>query len=126
MSTATMLQLCALHSFGFAAFHLGFWRLFGWPGTLAATTTPNRAIVQIANLQLVWVFTAVGLACLLYPDELLATRLGRGLLAGMAAFWAIRLGAQFIWLRTRHPLVHVLTALFALGVVLFALPLSGG
>ena len=29
MSTDTLLLLCALHSFGFALFHLGFWRLFG-------------------------------------------------------------------------------------------------
>ena len=53
MSTATLLVLCAIHSIGFALFHLGFWRLFGWPRTLQATTLPNRAIVQIANVQLV-------------------------------------------------------------------------
>ncbi len=125
MSTPTLLLLCALHSFGFAAFHVGFWRLFGWPRTLAGTTAANRAIAQIANLQLVWVFVAVGLACLLYPDEMTSTGLGRGLLAGMALFWAIRCIAQLVWLRINHPMVHVLSALFALGAVLFALPLLG-
>jgi ABC-type maltose transport system permease subunit len=30
---------------------------------------------------------------------------------------------QFIWLRVNHPLVHALTAVFAAGAVLFALPL---
>src|SRR5690606_29998463 len=69
----TLLLACAIHSFGFALFHLGFWGLFGWPRTLAGTTRANRAILQIANLQLVWVFTAVGLLCLLYPAELATT-----------------------------------------------------
>ncbi len=118
-----MLFLCAAHSFGFALFHLGFWRLFDWPRTLQATTLPNRAILQIANVQLVWVFTGVGLLCLLFPDDLAGTPLGRALLAGMSAFWLVRLAGQFVWLRLHHPLVHVLSLLFALGAVLFALPL---
>lgn len=121
-----VLLLCALHSFGFALFHLGFWRLFDWPRTLQGTTLPNRAIIQIANLQLAWVFAGVGLLCLLYPVELATTPLGRSLLAGMAVFWLVRFIAQFIWLRVRHPLVHVLTVLFASGVVLFAAPLVAG
>lgn len=123
METGTVLLLCALHSFGFALFHLGFWRLFDWPRTLQATTRPNRAILQIANLQLVWVFTGVGLLCLLHPDALAGTPLGRAVLAGMSIFWLIRLAAQLVWLRIHHPLVHALTALFACGAVLFAWPL---
>ena len=123
MSVDTILLLCALHSFGFALFHLGFWRLFGWPGTLAGTTRANRAILQIANLQLVWVFAGVGLLCLLHPSALAHTPLGRAVLAGMSAFWLIRLGAQFVWLRIHHPLVHALSVLFACGALLFAWPL---
>ena len=40
-----------------------------------------------------------------------------------AVFWAIRCVAQLVWLRINHVMVHVLSALFALGAVLFALPL---
>lgn len=122
MRIDTLLLFCALHSFGFALFHAGFWQLFGWPRTLENTTRPNRAVLQIANLQLIWVFTGVGLLCLLFPDELAYTPLGRALLLGMSAFWLIRLGAQFIWLRVHHPLVHALSALFAIGALLFAAP----
>ena len=118
-----LLQLCAAHSFGFALFHLGFWRLFGWPRTLQDTTPPNGAILQIANAQLVWVFAGIGLLCVLYPDDLAGTPLGRAVLAGMAIFWLLRVLGQFVWLRVRHPLVHVLTVLFVVGAVLFAAPL---
>lgn len=123
MKSATILLLCALHSLGFAAFHLGFWKLFKWPASLRDSTLANRAILQIANVQLVWVFVLVGALCLRFPDELATTALGRSLLAGMSAFWAIRLIGQFAWLRVNHPMVHVLSVLFALGMVLFALPL---
>src|SRR5690554_2076418 len=123
MGNETILLLCAAHSFGFALFHLGFWRLFGWPRTLRETTVANRAILQIANLYLVWVFAGVGALCLLFPRALTGSPLGCALLAGMAIFWAIRLATQFIWLRSNRPMVHVLSILFALGAMLFALPL---
>ena len=40
------LLLCALHSFAFAAFHLAFWRLFGWKRELAKVGLATRAIVE--------------------------------------------------------------------------------
>lgn len=123
MGNETILLLCAAHSLGFALFHLAFWKLFGWPRTLRDTTVANRAIVQIANLQLAWVFAGAGALCLLFPAELATTAPGRAFLAGMAGFWVLRLAGQFIWLRVNHPMVHVLSVLFALGAVLFALPL---
>lgn len=123
MTTTTVLMLCAVHSFAFAAFHVGFWRLFGWPRSLRETTFANRAILQIANLQLIWVFTGIGLLCLLLPEQLAGSTLGRALLAGMAIFWLLRIVAQLVWLRVNHRMVHGLTAAFAVGAALFAAPL---
>ena len=122
MTDNTILTLCCVHSFGFAGFHIAFWALFRWPRTLASTTSANRAILQIANVQLIWVFLCVGGLCLRFPGALIRTALGRAVLLGMSGFWAIRLIQQFVFLRVNHPLVHTLSVLFALGVVLFALP----
>lgn len=124
MTAQALLLLCAIHSLGFALFHLAFWTLFKWPRTLATTTLPNRAIVQIANVQLVWVFLLVAVLCLLYPRELAGTPLGRAFLLGMSGFWALRLATQFVWLRVHHPLVHALSLAFALGAIVFALAAS--
>ena len=123
MATDVPLLLCAIHSFGFAAFHLAFWKLFGWKRELARVGLPNRAIVQILNLRLVYVFVGVGVMCLLFPAELRGTPLGRALLWFMVLFWTGRTIEQFVFLRVNRPLVHALTALFVLGAVLFALPL---
>lgn len=114
-----LLFACGAHSAAFALFHLGFWRLFDWPRTLQSTTPPNRAVLQIANAQLVWVFGAVALLCLAMPVELADTSLGRVVLGGMAGFWWLRLVLQFVWLRLHHPVVHVLSVTFAIGAMLF-------
>lgn len=122
MDDRTLLALCALHSFTFAAFHALFWRLFGWPKTLREAGIANRAIIQIANLRLIYLFATVGALCLALPDELAGTLLGRVLLLGMAGFWLGRLIEQFVFLPYNRPAVHALSATFALGIVLFAWP----
>lgn len=118
-----ILALCGLHSLCLALFHIAFWTLFRWPKTLSTTTLPNRAVLQIANVQLIWVFLCVAALCWGYPSELRETPIGRAVLFGMTGFWVLRLIQQFVFLRINHPLVHALSAVFALGAVLFALPL---
>ncbi len=123
MAITTWIYLGGLHSLGFALFHTAFWRLFGWPRTLQSTTLANRAVLQIANAQLVFLFLAVAAICFLHADALVATPLGRACLLGLSLFWLVRLLTQFVWLRIDRPLVHVLSVLFALGAIVFAMPL---
>ena len=79
--------------------------------------------MQILNLRLVYFFLFVGIACFAFPVTLVQTTFGRFFLAGMSLFWAGRAIEQFIFLRVSNKLVHILTAIFILGTVLFALPL---
>lgn len=123
MSPETAVLLAGLHSLGLALFHAGFWKLFGWPAGYRDCSTANRAIPQIANSCLIYFFAGIGALCLWLPDELLGTRLGRLLLAGMAGFWLLRTVLQFIHLPYRHPAIHALTVVFVLGALLFGWPL---
>jgi hypothetical protein len=116
-----LIFLCGLHSLALAAFHLAFWKLFRWPESLRNATLANRAIPQIENAQLIWLFLWVAALCFLFPEELRETALGRAVLLGMTGFWVLRVAVQFVWLRVHHPLVHALTAVFATGAALFAL-----
>lgn len=118
-----LIQLAGLHSFGFALFHMGFWKLFDWKRELRKSGFVNAAITQILNLRLIYLFLGVGLGCFMFTDALQHTALGRAALAFMALFWLGRTVEQFIFLRRRHWRVHLLTALFVLGTLLFALPL---
>ena len=127
MQTAEwMLHLGGLHCLGFALFHLAFWRLFGWNRELAKLSAANRAIMQILNLRLIYVFLGMGALSLTFTRELLDTQLGHVVLAFMTLFWLGRTIEQLIFLRINDWRVHLLTALFVLGAVLYAVPLWMG
>lgn len=118
MTLQTLIWLCGLHSLAFGAFHLAFWKLFDWPRSLQSTTLANRAIIQILNLRLTWVFAAMGAALLAWPAEVAGTRLGHALLGFLCAFWIGRTVEQVVFLRVDRLMVHGLTLLFALGALL--------
>ncbi len=122
MDPNLLITLCGIHSVGFAMFHLAFWKLFDWPQSLQTAGPANRAIIQIANLRLIYLFGGIAALCFFLPHQLAGTLLGRVLLLGMSGFWIGRTIEQFVFLRINRPLVHVLTLLFVLGAVLFALP----
>jgi len=121
--TKWLIFLCGLYSTGFAIFHIFFWRLFNWKNDLKKLTLANRAIIQIANLRLIYFFFFVAAICFRFPDELFGTPLGRFFLLGVSLFWLGRTVEQFIFLRVKSVLVQVLTFVFAIGTILFALPL---
>jgi hypothetical protein len=121
----TLLALCAIHSFALAAFHLLFWKLFRWREELPRMSVANRAILQIINLRLIYLFLGVGALCLAFPDELVSTPLGRAMMLGMSVFWVGRSLEQFVFLRHNRPLIHALTGIFLLGALLFAWPVLG-
>ncbi|MBD9536303.1 hypothetical protein IB227_10635 [Stenotrophomonas sp. STM01] len=124
MTTAELLvRLAGVHSLGFAAFHLAFWRLFGWKRELAQLSTANRAILQILNLRVIYVFLGMGVIALAFTSDLVDTRLGVVLLCFMAVFWLGRALEQFVFLRINDWRVHLLTGLFVLGAVLHAVPM---
>jgi hypothetical protein len=123
VSRDLLIQLCGLHSFAFALFHLAFWKLFDWKRDLGNTSLATRAITQILNLRLIYLFLGIGVLCFAFTRELHATPLGRALLLFMALFWVGRTIEQFVFLRINTPMVHVLSGLFVLGALLFALPL---
>lgn len=104
----------AIYDFGFVLFHLLFWRLFGWPVSLAPSGTVNAAITQTLNLMLSYCLVTYGVALLWVGsvDGILA-------LAG-SGFWLLRAVAQPILFSLRPPFSIALTALFVCGALLHA------
>ncbi|RZA18448.1 MAG: hypothetical protein EOP02_20115 [Proteobacteria bacterium] len=123
MSRDLLVQLCGVHSFALALFHLAFWKLFDWKHELKRVALPTRAITQILNLRLTYLFAGISIACFAFTHDLHATPLGRAVLGFMSVFWVGRTVEQFVFLRLNRPAIHLLTAVFVLGAVLFALPL---
>lgn len=119
----TILFLCGVYSIGFALFHTGFWKIFRWNKELKKISFANKAIMQILNIQIIYYFIFTAGICFVFPTELLTTPLGNWFLGGTCLFWLIRTLQQFIFLRANYYQIHLLTFIFLIGTVLFALPL---
>lgn len=118
-----IIYLCGLHALSFAVFHAMFWKMFRWKEELPKLSRVNRAIFQILNTRIIYVFLFIGLTCFIFPDELHNNDLGKAFLIAGSLFWLGRLIEQFIFLNINRRSVHILSFIFALGIVLFAIPL---
>ena len=122
MNKDVIIYLCGIHSLGFAIFHMFFWKLFKWKTDLQRISIINRGILQIANLRLIHLLFFTAFLCFYFTQDLYTTRLGRAFLIGISLFWIGRTIEQFIFIRIQNPLVHLLTALFVLGGIVWILP----
>lgn len=112
----TYAVLASIFDIGFGLFHLMFWRLFGWPSTLASSGTINTPVTQTLNVMLTYCFFAYGAALFwLRADE----NAGVLALAG-AGFWLLRAILQPVLFSARHRLSVVLTIAFLIGAALHA------
>ena len=119
----TIILLCGLYNIGFAIFHIGFWKIFHWDSELKKLSFANKGIMQILNVQMIYYWVFVAIACFAFPTELLTTKFGNFFLIGNSIFWLLRTIQQSIFLRANHIAIHILTFIFMIGALLFALPL---
>ncbi len=122
MSKDLLIIIGGIHSLLFAIFHIGFWKIFSWKTALKKLNLPNRAIMQISNLCLIYFFLFVTFVCFFFTQELYASNLGKVFLCGISLFWLIRAIEQFIFLPVNKLFVHALTVLFLAGFTIFLLP----
>ncbi|TGL75737.1 hypothetical protein [Leptospira yasudae] len=123
MEPKDFLIVGTIHSLGFAVFHVFFWKIFRWKEDLKRVSFANRAILQIANLRLIYLFVFMAGVTFFFPTELLSSSLGKWILIGFSVFWWGRLIEQFIFLRVNSVMVHVLTVLFFAGGIVYLIPL---
>ncbi len=122
MSKDTLIIIGGIHSLLFAIFHIGFWKIFNWRTELKKLNVPNRVIMQISNLCLIYFFLFVAFICFFFTKELYASNLGNVFLCGISLFWFARAIEQIIFLPVNKMFVHVLTVLFVAGFIIFLLP----
>ena len=117
-----LIFLCGIYALAFAIFHILFWKLFDWKNDLKKINFVNRAIIQIANLRLIYFFVFVSAICFLFPYELTETKFGRFFMIGISVFCLGRTIEQFIFFRVNNKWVNLLTIILIAGTILFALP----
>ncbi len=81
----------------FGIFHASFWILFDWKADLPNLEILNSSIMQILNITLVTLLISRGILLLACKQEILDSKLGRGLLTIISLFFAVRLVCEFVF-----------------------------
>jgi len=117
-----LLSIAGYYCIAFAVFHLLFWKIFHWKTDLQRLTTINRAIMQVLNLCLTFVFLFIGIAVILFQPDFLGTKLGTFILVSMATFWFLRATEQVIFFGLKSITSSVFLCVFLIGSILFLMP----
>ena len=118
--TEVVIKLGGIYTLAFAAFHLLFWWIFNWKRELRLLSALNRAILQVLNLCLAFVFFMFGYISLAHAAELLSTPLGHSLVTLMAIFWFARALEQLVFFRLRHWGSWAFLIIFLVGSAMYA------
>jgi len=117
-----LIKLGGVYNIVLVIFHLLFWRLFDWKNDLRKLTFLNRAIMQVLNLSLSFVFIIFSYMSLAHTEELLTTALGHSLLILMSLFWVARSIEQIVFFKLKHWSSIAFLAFFLAGAFLYAIP----
>ena len=118
----TLLFAGGVFHLAIAIFHLFFWRIFRWKQDLASLTHINRAVMQILNICLTFIFFVMAYISFFHAAELTSSPLGRTILASIALFWVLRLILQFIYFGARHKISIFFIFVFTVGASLYLIP----
>ena len=122
MDKTWLLYICGFFNLTFAVFHLYFWKIFRWKEDLKENSIANRAIIQILNIRLIYVFLLMAFIYFFYTNQLVTTEIGFVLLIGFLGFWTGRLIEQFIFLRVKPRMATILTVILFVGIIFHLLP----
>jgi hypothetical protein len=115
----TLLTIGGYYCIAFSIFHILFWKLFHWRQELQRLSSANRAIMQILNLRLIYVFQVFGVLSLRYQQELLFTSFGQVVTLAIALFWFTRAVEQIIFFGFKTAISIMLCIVFFVGSGLY-------
>jgi hypothetical protein len=118
----TLIFVGGFYHLAFAAFHIGFWKLFDWKRELPKLNPVNQGVMQILNLRLIFVFLVFAYVSFFHADELLTTGIGKFLLAAIALFWFARAIEQIVFFNLKRTISAAMFFIFLLGAVLYICP----
>jgi hypothetical protein len=118
----TLIKVGGVYNIILVVFHMLFWRIFNWGDDLRTLSILNKAVMQVLNISLIFVFVIFAYVSLAHSLELLTSPLGKSLLILMAVFWLIRSILQVVFFRLRHWGSVAFMVFFIAGAFLYGIP----
>ena len=125
MGYSMNLWVGGLFNLAFFIFHLFFWKIFKWREDLHKLLPINRAVMQVLNICLMFVFLIFAYVSLFYIDEMRTTSLGLSLILLIAIFWGLRAIMQLIFFSRTRLMSYVFFVIFAAGCLIYLLAWLG-
>ncbi len=90
-----MVRILGVLHFLLAIYHVQYWWMLDWPGSLEGLTEANRAATQVLNVGVIMILLTVALLCLRDTGEMITTRLGFNVLWMLGVFYILRIVGEF-------------------------------
>jgi hypothetical protein len=119
----TLIFFCGIFNLLFLIFHAFFWKLFDWKKNLNKLMFHNKAIMQVLNLKLMYVFLFFAAICFFFTNELLYTNFGNYILIVISIFWLTRFVEQLVFFNNKSVIEKLLILIFAIGTIIHIAPL---
>ena len=119
----TFLLIGGLYNIGFVIFHMLFWKIFQWKEDLRSISYVNRAIMQVLNIRLTYVFVVFAYISIIHLEDLISTQLGNTILVAISLFWFMRAIEQIKFFGIKNKYSAVLFVIFLIGSIIYAIPL---
>lgn len=91
----THLKIIGLTLIVLSIAHVTFPKYFDWKNDFKSVSLINKEMMYVHTFFVALVVFLIGILCLLYPNELTQTNLGKILALGFFIFWFLRLLVQF-------------------------------
>ena len=104
-------------------FHLGFWKIWDWPASLAGISGNQKAIMQVMNLHLSIALLLFAYVSIVHSQAMVSTSLGKVVLGFIAAFYLIRAINQLLFWQWDHPKSIGIAVVCVLVSLLYFIPL---
>ena len=105
-------------------FHVLFWKIFRWDKELRKLNHLNRAIMQVLNISLTFVFAIIAYVSFVHASDLLSTTIGRTFLGAIALLWLFRAIQQIVFFKLEHWVSWAFLVFFLAGAVIYGIPFA--
>jgi hypothetical protein len=118
----TLLFIGGLYNLAFAIFHILFWKIFRWKRSLRRLLPQDRAIMQVMNIRLIYIFFVFAYISIFHQECLISTQLGNVIIIVISLFWFMRAIEQIIFFSLKNFISIVFIIISLIGATIYIIP----
>ncbi len=119
----TLLFIGGLYNLVFAIFHILFWKIFRWKKSLRRLLPQDRAIMQVLNIRLIYIFFVFAYISIFHQEGLISTQLGNVIIIVISLFWFMRAIEQIIFFGLKNLVSIVFMIIMLIGAAIYIIPI---